>query len=151
MPFLDRAVGIDLGTTNSEIAWLPPSEREVVIYADRFGRRTVPSAVSWDEKAAAFVVGHAARSERGTSASPVESIKRKMGQKATVKIGPHELTPEEVSSKILIELRDRMKETLAAKPLKFGTTALDTPVVRAVITVPAYFDAPQVEATRKAG
>ena len=41
MPFLDRAVGIDLGTTNSEIAWLPPSERDVVIYADRFGRRTV--------------------------------------------------------------------------------------------------------------
>jgi molecular chaperone DnaK len=151
MPFLDRAVGIDLGTTNSEIAWLPPSERELVIYADRFGRRTVPSAVAWDEKANAFLVGHAARSKRGTSASPVESIKRKMGQKATVKIGPHELTPEQVSSKILIELRDRMKETLAAKPLKSGTTTLDTPLLRAVITVPAYFDAPQVEATRKAG
>ena len=151
MPFLDRAVGIDLGTTNSEIAWLPPSERDLVIYADRFGRRTVPSAVSWDEKAEAFVVGHAARSKRGTSASPVESIKRKMGQKATVKIGPHEMTPEQVSSKILVELRDRMKEALAAKPLKTGTTTLDTPVVRAVITVPAYFDAPQVEATRKAG
>jgi molecular chaperone DnaK len=151
MPFLDRAVGIDLGTTNSEIAWLPPSERELVIYADRFGRRTVPSAVSWDDKANAFVVGHAARSKRGTSASPVESIKRKMGQKATVTVGPHELTPEQVSSKILIELRDRMKEALAAKPLKSGNTTLDTPVVRAVITVPAYFDAPQVEATRKAG
>src|SRR3954452_12974373 len=153
MPFLDRAVGIDLGMTNSEIAWLPPSERELVIYADRFGRRTVPSAVAWDEKANAFLVGHAARSKRGSSAAaaPTESIKRKMGQKATVKIGPHELTPEQVSSKILIELRDRMKETLAQKPLKAGTTALDTPVVRAVITVPAYFDAPQVEATRKAG
>ncbi|MDB5217600.1 MAG: Chaperone protein DnaK [Myxococcaceae bacterium] len=153
MPFLDRAVGIDLGTTNSEIAWLPPSERELVIYADRFGRRTVPSAVAWDEKTSSFLVGHAARSKRGTSASPIESIKRKMGQKATVKIGPHELTPEQVSSKILIELRDRMKETLAAKPLKVGATAttLDTPVLRAVITVPAYFDAPQVEATRRAG
>ncbi|MDB4938912.1 MAG: Chaperone protein DnaK [Labilithrix sp.] len=151
MPFLDRAVGIDLGTTNSEIAWLPPSERELVIYADRFGRRTVPSAVSWDEKTSAFLVGHAARSKRGTSATPVESIKRKMGQKATVRVGPHELTPEQVSSKILLELRDRMKETLAQKPLKSGTTTLDTPVVRAVITVPAYFDAPQVEATRKAG
>jgi molecular chaperone DnaK len=151
MAFLDRAVGIDLGTTNSEIAWLPPSERELVIYADRFGRRTVPSAVSWDEKTSTFLVGHAARSKRGSAASPVESIKRKMGQKATVKIGPHELTPEEVSSKILIELRDRMKEMLAAKPLKFGAVTLETPVVRAVITVPAYFDAPQVEATRKAG
>jgi molecular chaperone DnaK (HSP70) len=83
MPFLDRAVGIDLGTTNSEIAWLPPSERDIVIYADRFGRRTVPSAVAWDEKESAFLVGHAARSKRGTAASPVESIKRKMGQAAT--------------------------------------------------------------------
>jgi molecular chaperone DnaK len=151
MAFFDRAVGIDLGTTNSEIAWLPPSEREIVIHADRFGRRTVPSAVSWDDKASAFVVGHAARQKRGTAATPVESIKRKMGQKATVTVGPHELTPEEVSSKILAELRDRMKETLAHKPLQWGAVTLETPVVRAVITVPAYFDAPQVEATRRAG
>jgi molecular chaperone DnaK len=56
-----------------------------------------------------------------------------------------------VSSKILIELRDRIKETLATKPLKAGSITIETPVVRAVITVPAYFDAPQVEATRKAG
>jgi len=151
MPLLDRAVGIDLGTTNSEIAWLPPSERELVIHADRFGRRTVPSAVSWDETAGAFVMGHAARQKRGTAATPTESIKRKMGQKTKVKIGPHELSPEEVSSKILAELRDRMKETLAAKPLTWGSATLETSVVRAVITVPAYFDAPQVEATRKAG
>ncbi|MBX3192169.1 MAG: Hsp70 family protein [Labilithrix sp.] len=151
MAFLDRAVGIDLGTTNSEIAWLPPSERDVVIHADRFGRRTVPSAVAWDDKASAFAVGHAARSRRGTASPPVESIKRKMGQKATVTIGAHALTPEEISSKILAELRDRMKETLAQKPLKSGAQTIDLPVNRAVITVPAYFDAPQVEATRKAG
>jgi molecular chaperone DnaK len=151
MPFLDRAVGIDLGTTNSEIAWLPPSERDIVIYADRFGRKTVPSAVSWDEKSNAFVVGHAARSKRGTASSPVESVKRKMGQKTTVKVGPHELSPEEVSSKILAELTGRMRETLAQKPLKSGATTFELPVTRAVITVPAYFDAPQVEATRRAG
>ncbi len=151
MPFLDRAVGIDLGTTNSEIAWLPPSERELLIYADRFGRKTVPSAVAWDEKTSAFVVGHAARSKRGTAHAPVESIKRKMGQKTKVKIGPEELAPEEVSAKILAELKDRMKETLAQKPLRSGATTFEHPVVRAVITVPAYFDAPQVEATRRAG
>jgi molecular chaperone DnaK len=151
MPILDRAVGIDLGTTNSEIAWLPPSERDVVIFADRFGRRTVPSAVAWDEKASAFVVGHTARTKRGTAHPPVESIKRKMGQKTTVKIGTSDLTPEEVSAKILAELRDRMKETLARKPLKAGQTTFEHPVARAVITVPAYFDAPQVEATRRAG
>src|SRR5262245_19121025 len=112
MPFLDRAVGIDLGTTNSEIAWLPPSEREVVIHADRFGRRIIPSAVSWDDKAGAFVVGHAARQKRGTNEGPIESIKRKMGRKTKVSIGPHELTPEEISAKILVELSERMKETL---------------------------------------
>jgi molecular chaperone DnaK len=82
MPVLDRAVGIDLGTTNSEIAWLPPSERDIVIHADRFGRKTIPSAVAFDTKAGAFVVGHAARSKRGTSEPPVESIKRKMGREA---------------------------------------------------------------------
>ncbi len=151
MPFLDRAVGIDLGTTNSEIAWLPPSEREIVIFADRFGRRTVPSAVSWDEKADGFVVGYGARGKRGTTASPVESIKRKMGQRGTVIVGPHALSPEEISSKILAELKARMSETLAQKPLKSGGAAIELPVTRAVITVPAYFDAPQVEATRRAG
>ncbi|MBX3203099.1 MAG: Hsp70 family protein, partial [Labilithrix sp.] len=151
MPFLDRAVGIDLGTTNSEVAWLPPSERDIVIFADRFGRRTVPSAVSWDEKAGAFVVGHAARSKRGTSAAPVESIKRKMGQRTTVAVGPHALSPEEVSSKILAELCDRMKATLAEQPRAAGAAAVELTTTRAVITVPAYFDAPQVEATRRAG
>src|SRR4051812_6700937 len=143
MPFLDRAVGIDLGTTNSEIAWLPPSEREIVIYADRFGRKTIPSAVAWDPKASGFLVGHAARSRRGSADPPIESIKRKMGQKTTVKVGESDLTPEQVSAKILDELRARMAETLASKPLKSGATTLELPAKRAVITVPAYFDAPQ--------
>jgi molecular chaperone DnaK len=150
MPFLDRAVGIDLGTTNSEIAWLPPSEREVVIHADRFGRKTVPSAVSWDEASCSFVVGHAARTKRGSAASPIESIKRKMGQRATVSLGDKELSPEEVSALILGELKERMRETLAALPARGGGPALEHRVTRAVVTVPAYFDAPQVEATRRA-
>src|SRR5262245_35988368 len=140
MAFLDRAVGIDLGTTNSEIAWLPPSERDLVIYADRFGRRTVPSAVAWDEKAKPFVVGHAARQKRGSAEPPIESIKRKMGQHTTVNVGPSPLSPEQVSAKILGELKERMKETLAQKPLKSGSAVLELPVARAVITVPAYFD-----------
>ncbi len=151
MPFLDRAVGIDLGTTNSEIAWLLPSEREVVIHADRFGRTTIPSAVAWDEKEARLLVGHAARSRRGTDAALVESVKRRMGQRGKVALGPHALTPEEVSSKILAELRDRMRETLASRPRRAGAPSWDLRVTRAVITVPAYFDAPQIEATRRAG
>jgi molecular chaperone DnaK len=143
---VDRAVGIDLGTTNSEIALLPPSEREIWIYADRFGRKTVPSALAWDEKTRTFVVGHAARSRRGQTPEPVESIKRKMGQAAKVSVGPEELAPEAVSARILAELRERMREYVATRA-KGG----EMPIARAVITVPAYFDAPQVEATRHAG
>jgi molecular chaperone DnaK len=60
--FVDRPVGIDLGTTNSEIALLDPSEKDILVYADKFGRRTVPSAVAWDPKTESFVVGRAARS-----------------------------------------------------------------------------------------
>lgn len=144
--FIDRPVGIDLGTTNSEIAELLPHEREILLYADKFGRRTVPSAVAWDGKS--FVVGHAARQRRASADPPIESIKRKMGQRTRVSVGPHELLPEEVSAKILAELVARMREHLAQKAEK------DAPprrLTRAVITVPAYFDAPQIEATRKAG
>ena len=152
--YIDRPVGIDLGTTNSEIAQLAASEREVVLYADKFGRRTVPSAVAWDEKAKAFVVGHAARQRRASAEPPVESVKRKMGQRARVSVGPHDLLPEEVSSKILADLAARMREHLAARADREapkGEARPEVRVTRAVITVPAYFDAPQVEATRKAG
>lgn len=145
--FVDRPVGIDLGTTNSEIALLDPSERDLLIYADRFGRRIVPSAVAWDPKASAFVVGHPARQRRGRNPGPIESIKRKMGQTVKVAVGPHELSPEEISAKILGELRARMLEHLTAQAQK----GIEVRVDRAVITVPAYFDAPQVEATRAAG
>ncbi|MDC0742804.1 Hsp70 family protein [Polyangium mundeleinium] len=145
--FVDRPVGIDLGTTNSEIAMLDPSERDLHIYADRFGRRTVPSAVAWDPKGEAFLVGHAARQRRGKTPPPIESIKRKMGQNAKVDVGPHALAPEDVSAKILAELRARMSEHLG----KQAAEGIEVRVDRAVITVPAYFDAPQVEATRKAG
>lgn len=145
--FVDRPVGIDLGTTNSEIAMLDPSERDLHIFADRFGRRTVPSAVAWDPKAEAFVVGHAARQRRGKTPGPIESIKRRMGQAVNVDVGPHALSPAEISSKILEELRARMREHLS----KQASSGIEVRVDRAVITVPAYFDAPQVEATRLAG
>jgi molecular chaperone DnaK len=145
--FVDRAVGIDLGTTNSEIALLDPSERDLVIYADKFGRRTIPSAVAWDDKTGSLLVGHAARARRGRSPGPVESIKRKMGQSARVEVGPEAWLPEEISARILGELGARMQDKLAAQ----APSGVEVRVARAVITVPAYFDAPQVEATRKAG
>src|SRR5690606_14172668 len=101
--FVDRPVGIDLGTTNSEIALLDPSEKDILVYADRFGRRTIPSAVAWDPKKGELVVGRAARNRRGLGSPPVESIKRKMGRDEKVQLGPHALSPEEVSAKILGE------------------------------------------------
>ncbi len=144
---VDRAVGIDLGTTNSEVAVLVPSEREILVYQDRFGRKTIPSAVAWDASKNAFLVGRTARARRGKEHPPVESIKRSMGQAVKVSIGPSSLAPEEVSAKILGELKTSMAAFLAER----AGEGVEMPVARAVITVPAYFDAPQVEATRKAG
>ncbi|MEM9069129.1 MAG: Hsp70 family protein [Myxococcota bacterium] len=145
--FVDRPVGIDLGTTNSEVAILDPSERDLIVYADKFGRKTIPSAVAWDPEQEQWLVGRAARNRRGRTPGPIESIKRKMGQEATVAVGPHELKPEEVSAKILLELASSMHAHL-----KQGAPEdIDVRVRRAVITVPAYFDAPQMEATRRAG
>ncbi|MCA9576359.1 MAG: Hsp70 family protein [Myxococcales bacterium] len=145
--FIDRPIGIDLGTTHSEVAVLDPSERDLHVYADRFGRKTMPSAVAWDAASASFLVGRAARAKRGSATAPVESIKRRMGQDTSVTVGPHTLRPDEVSAHILRALRDQMHEYLRA-----GAPAdVDVRVSRAVITVPAYFDAPQLEATRNAG
>lgn len=148
--YVDRAVGIDLGTTNSEIAMLHPSEKEIVLFKDRFNRKTVPSAVAWDPVAEKLLVGHPARARRGKEPAPIESIKRKMGQKTKVLVGPREMLPEEVSGAILAELRDRMAEYLSHGAARVVDGA-ELRVARAVVTVPAYFDAPQVEATRKAG
>ena len=145
MTFIDRAIVIDLGTTNSEVAMLEPSERDLFVYQDRFKRRTVPSVVAWDPDKESFLVGRAARARRGKKPPPIESIKRKMGQTEPVACGPHQLTPEEVSGKILATLRDYMQQFL-----KERASGIEARVQRAVITVPAYFDAPQVEATRRA-
>jgi molecular chaperone DnaK len=146
MTFFERPIGIDLGTTNSEVALLEPSEREIFVYQDRHKRKTVPSAIAWDAESQSLLVGRPARMRRGRNPGPIESIKRKMGQNTTVSCGPHELKPEEVSGKILAELAARMREYLSEK----SQGGVEMRVQRAVITVPAYFDAPQVEATRRA-
>ncbi|MBX3250243.1 MAG: Hsp70 family protein [Myxococcales bacterium] len=145
--FVDRPVGIDLGTTNSEIAILDPSERDLLVYADELGRRTIPSAVAWDDATSSLLVGRPARLRRGRSPGPVESIKRQMGQHATVAVGPRAMSPEEVSAAILAELRRLMLAHLRAG----APSEIEIRLARAVITVPAYFDAPQMEATRRAG
>jgi molecular chaperone DnaK len=85
--------------------------------------------------------------------APIASIKRKMGTQQTVKIGPHTMTPEEVSAKILGRLSRDMREFLVGKPEDSARDGepVSWEIDAAVITVPAYFDAPQIEATRRAG
>ncbi|MEO0326570.1 MAG: Hsp70 family protein, partial [Myxococcota bacterium] len=135
--------------TNSEVAILDPSERDLHVYADRFGRKTVPSAVAWDPDAESIVVGRPARARRGQTPGPIESIKRKMGQPEPVSLGAGapSMRPEEISALLLAELRQAMTTHLEAA----AAEGVAVHARRAVITVPAYFDAPQVEATRRAG
>ncbi len=144
--YLDRPVGIDLGTTNSAIAMLEPGGRELLIYTDRFRRKVVPSVVGWDPDGQDFIVGFPAWNRRGLKPEPVQSIKRKMGRPQSVEVGPHALNPEVISAKILAALSGAMRDYAGEKLEGY---ALE--VERAVITVPAYFDAPQIEATRRAG
>jgi molecular chaperone DnaK len=148
---IDRAIGLDLGTTNSEVAWLAPDDRTLRLYADKYGRSVIPSAVAWDSKRSEFVVGHGARALRNGDEAPIESIKRKMGQAVRVKVGVAEHLPEEISAKIVAELADCMRQFLSQKVGLAASAMTELTITRVVITVPAYFDAPQVEATRRAG
>lgn len=146
MNYLDRPVGIDLGTTNCAVSLLEPGGRDLLLYEDKFRRKTLPSVVGWDPGAEQILVGFPAWNRRGLTPAPVQSIKRKMGKESRVTVGPHEWTPEEVSARLLETLQARMLEFAAPKLEGYELRA-----GRAVITVPAYFDAPQIEATRRAG
>jgi molecular chaperone DnaK len=150
---IKRAVGVDLGTTNSAAAVLSPEGNDLLLLEDRFKRKTIPSMVGWELGRQDFMTGWEAWNRRVMEPSPVSSIKRKMGTQQTVKIGPHTMTPEEVSAKILGRLSRDMREFLKGKPedgARDGEPA-SWEIESAVITVPAYFDAPQIEATRRAG
>lgn len=152
-PKINRAIGVDLGTTNSAAAILSPAGEALFLASDRLGRKTIPSVLGWEPDRARFNVGHRAWNRRQLSPHPVESIKRKMGSQTALIVGEYELMPEEISAKILAHLVDEMrafsdgsKGTYPPEELK-DVAEID----RAVITVPAYFDAPQIEATRRAG
>ncbi|MEO1272781.1 MAG: Hsp70 family protein, partial [Myxococcota bacterium] len=146
--YLDRPIGIDLGTTNSAVALLEPDGRDLLIYTDRFRRRVVPSVVAWDPGAEEMLVGFKAWNRRGLEPEPISSIKRKMGQETTTQLGPKAMTPQEISAEILKAVRSGMVEYAGAR---LDGSGYGLELGRAVITVPAYFDAPQIEATRKAG
>jgi molecular chaperone DnaK len=128
--------GIDLGTTNSAIAFLKEGVPEIVLID---GQPTMPSCIGIDPNGK-LLVGHPARNMLIASPeSTVLSIKRKMGQDTRVALGQKDFSPVEISSFILRRLKEEAE--------KF----LDHPVQKAVITVPAFFDEKQRKATQDAG
>src|SRR5947209_16685348 len=132
----DVIVGIDLGTTNSEVALVRDGQPHV--FAED-GDPILPSFVGVTEDGR-LLVGKAARNQWVLAPErTVKSIKRKMGQDVKVKLGDQEYRPQEISAMILRALRDRASQEL------------NQPVTKAVITVPAYFNDAQRQATREAG
>jgi molecular chaperone DnaK len=129
-------VGIDLGTTNSEVALVRDGQPHVF---SEDGDPILPSVVGLAEDGR-LLVGKAARNQWVLAPErTIKSIKRKMGQDVKVRLGDQEYRPQEISAMILRALRDRI------------STQLGVPVRKAVITVPAYFNDVQRQATREAG
>ena len=146
---LRRALGIDLGTTNSAVALMNPTGTEVILARDAFGRGTIPSMVGWDPQGGEEVVGWKAWNRRILEPAPISSIKRKMGTAQRAQIGPESCPPPQVSAKILEHCVQAMRSHLERAEDE-GSVGL-VPLQEAVVTIPAYFDAPQIEATRQAG
>ncbi len=129
--------GIDLGTTNSCLAVMAPEGPRVI---EIEGQPLVPSVVSLDLSTAEILVGRRARNRMVLEPeSTVRSIKRRMGQRQTLQVGPRQLAPEEVAAEILRYLKQH------------GEAAEGREIRRAVITVPAYFEDAQRRATIRAG
>ena len=148
MQILSKPVGIDLGITNSAVAIMNATDNEVVICRDpTLKSENTPSCVWKNPRTSEIVVGRQAFRRIGTSPSPVRSIKRSMGLHTKVRLADEEASPEQISKYILDEMRRQTAFTVAT----FSSGETQWIVDRAVITVPAYFDQPQLEATRKAG
>ena len=135
-PHHEAIIGIDLGTTNSEVAIISGAAPQVVGADDE---AIMPSCVGLDDSGA-IVVGHQARNQYAVAPErTVRSIKRLMGSDTRVRMGSEAYSPPEISAFILKALAER------------AAAALGRPVHRAVITVPAYFTDAQRQATREAG
>ncbi|MHA1964002.1 MAG: molecular chaperone DnaK [Candidatus Thorarchaeota archaeon] len=132
-----KIVGIDLGTTNSGIAYMEGGKPTIIPNAE--GKRLTPSVVGITPKGEVIVGELAKRQAVSMPERTVRSIKRKMGQDYSVKIGDKEYTPQEISAMILTKLK------------KDAEAFLGESIVKAVITVPAYFNDSQRQATRDAG
>ncbi len=132
-----RAVGIDLGTTNSCVSVLEGGEPSVIANAE--GARTTPSIVAF-AKNGEVLVGEVAKRQSVTNVDrTIRSVKRHMGEAWTTDIDGKKYTPQEISARILMKLKRDAESFL-------GDTVTD-----AVITVPAYFNDAQRQATKEAG
>jgi len=132
---MSKIIGIDLGTTNSCVAIYEGDTAKVI--TNREGDRTTPSVVAF--KNDEIIVGAAAKRQMITNPNTVHSIKRIMGTSKKEKVNGKSYTPEEISAMILGDLKKTAEEYLGEK------------VTRAVITVPAYFNDAQRQATKNAG
>lgn len=132
---MSKIIGIDLGTTNSCVAVMEGKEAHVITNPE--GNRTTPSVVAF--KNGERIVGDAAKRQLITNKNTVYSIKRLMGTNETVELEGKRYTPQEVSAMILTYLKDYAESYLGEK------------VSEAVITVPAYFNDAQRQATKDAG
>jgi molecular chaperone DnaK len=132
---MGKIIGIDLGTTNSCVAVMEGGEAKVIANAE--GVRTTPSVVAF--KNGEIQVGEVAKRQVITNPDTVSSIKRKMGTSYKVKVNGKEYTPQEISAMILQNLKKTAEEYLGHK------------VTEAVITVPAYFNDAERQATKDAG
>ena len=144
---LSRAVGIDLGTTNSSVAMLDPNERDLILYKDAHGRSTIPSCVWHNPRSGEVIVGHHAYVRKGTHPEPVSSIKRSMGTQIMLPFGKGESSSSDISAFIIRDLKKAMEDDLQER----ASPGVLYEVRRAIITVPAYFGLPAIEATREAG
>ena len=133
---MSKIIGIDLGTTNSAVAVLEGNEAKII--ANPEGNRTTPSVVAF--KNGEIQVGEVAKRQAVTNPNTISSIKRHMGEAGyKVEIEGKSYTPQEISAMILQYLKGYAEEYLGEK------------VDKAVITVPAYFNDAQRQATKDAG
>ena len=132
---MSKTIGIDLGTTNSCVSIFDGGEAKVIANAE--GSRTTPSVVAF--KNGEIIVGQAAKNQMVTNPNTVSSIKRHMGTSYKQDVNGKKYTPQEISAMILQNLKKTAEDYLGAK------------VEKAVITVPAYFNDSQRQATKDAG
>lgn len=132
---MSKIIGIDLGTTNSCVSVLEGGEP--VVIANKEGARTTPSVVAF--KNGERQVGEVAKRQSITNPNTISSIKRHMGEDYKVTVEDKTYTPQEISAMILTHLKEYAEDYLGEK------------VTKAVITVPAYFNDAQRQATKDAG